>query len=268
MKISIVSDLHIEGGLTPNVRAYFKGIKGKADVVILAGDISQGAKDIPMLADTLECEVVYVPGNHEYYNGHLQRTLLEMKEAASRTTGLAVLDRDEIVINGVRFLGATGWSDFKGWSDDLAEWRAQRGMADYVRILCTDKETGKDRGLLTDDVKQEAYLTSRWLREKLDTPFAGQTVVVTHNAPCLLSIKGSPWYQSSLSPAFVNNWEGLMQPESLDDNRTPVLWAHGHTHWATDYVLYKTRVISNPAGYAREQKLGQPSFSPDLLIEL
>lgn len=268
MKISIASDLHMEGGITTNARAFIEAAKGVADLVILAGDIGCGAQAIPMLADAFDCPVLYVPGNHEYYNGHLQHTLAEMKEAADKTATVFVLDRDEVVLNGVRFLGATGWSDFSGWSDGLAEWRAQKGMNDYRAISCTDPETGKDRKLLTGDVKREAELTKDWLRKKLTTLFPGKTVAITHNAPSLLSIKGSPWYLSALTPSFVNNWESLMYPESLEDETPPLLWAHGHTHWATDHFLYKTRVISNPAGYASEQKTGQHYFKPDLLVEI
>ena len=49
---------------------------------------------------------VYLLGNHEYYDGRLDTTLAEARREA-QGSNVHLLDVDELVIDGVRFLGAT-----------------------------------------------------------------------------------------------------------------------------------------------------------------
>lgn len=107
MKALILSDLHLEfAPFEPAPDLEF-------DVVILAGDIHSPAKRaVQWAADTFRGKsVVYLPGNHEYYDGRLDTTLAEARRAADGSN-VHVLDGDELVIDGVRFLGATLWTDF------------------------------------------------------------------------------------------------------------------------------------------------------------
>ncbi|MBV8629118.1 MAG: metallophosphoesterase family protein, partial [Paraburkholderia sp.] len=65
MKIRVLSDLHLESEepeLIPHAGA---------DLVVLAGDIHNHAAGLRWAAETFDDEVpvVYVPGNHEYYDG-------------------------------------------------------------------------------------------------------------------------------------------------------------------------------------------------------
>lgn len=61
MKLRILSDIHLEHN-TPDA------VPGcDADVVILAGDIANGRDGIDWAARTFDVPVLYVPGNHEYY---------------------------------------------------------------------------------------------------------------------------------------------------------------------------------------------------------
>ena len=75
MKTYYMSDVHLEFG--PMALDQFEG--GKDDVVILAGDIGVGeAPDtyIPFLRDLAKRvrAILYIPGNHEFYNGNVGTT--------------------------------------------------------------------------------------------------------------------------------------------------------------------------------------------------
>ena len=79
--------------------------------------------------------VLFVPGNHEFYNGERTRTLKALREAAVGTN-VHLLDRDEVVLNGVRFLGTTLWTDFEldvvtGTPVATAMRDAIRGLTDF-----------------------------------------------------------------------------------------------------------------------------------------
>ena len=79
--------------------------------------------------------VIYVPGNHEYY-GHDIDELRETLKESGRAHEVEVLDGDETVLNGVRILGATIWTDFavcgeKPESVAYAMEQCAVGMTDY-----------------------------------------------------------------------------------------------------------------------------------------
>jgi hypothetical protein len=97
----------------------------------------------------------------------------------------------------------------------------------------------------------------RWLTERLDAPFAGPTVVVTHAAPGLRS--SNPVHRNDpLTAAFASDLEWML------DGRA-VLWIHGHTHFCCDYEVGGTRVVSNQRGYPGEDT---GAFDPALVIEV
>lgn len=110
MKLLILSDLHLEFGV-------FNVPKIDYDVVILAGDIfvpgskaMRWARRADTFGDTVS--IVFVPGNHEFYSGVLQTTQKEMALSAAACK-VHLLAPGEAVIEGVRFLGCTLWTDFE-----------------------------------------------------------------------------------------------------------------------------------------------------------
>lgn len=244
MIVHILSDLHNE--FMPFVPSVC------ADVVILAGDIDVGTRGIQWAKSAFSSPVLYVPGNHEYYGGHLERTLQKMRAASGGNVHL--LDCDEVVTGGVRFLGATGWTDYSATGNvPLAAWDAQQTMRDFKKIR-TASDYRRTRPEHFSGLSQQA---KRWLRERLAEPFDGPTVIVSHHAPSMLSLAGSQDAGSHLDAAYANRWEDLMGDDVA-------LWVHGHSHHAVDYQLGGTRVVSNPRGYPGERT----GFSPDLVIDL
>lgn len=243
MRIHILSDIHTEfSAFTPSVL--------DADLVILAGDIGLRERGIKWAKVAFSCPVLYVPGNHEYYGGHLGRTLLKMQSAGEDR--VRVLDCEEAIIGGVRFLGATGWTDYSATGNSpLAEWDAQQTMSDFQAI-----RTAGYRRVRPSDFAERNRYSKQWLLNRLAEPFDGPTVVITHHAPSLLSLVG-PDTGTHLDAAYANRWEDLMgDPVSL--------WVHGHTHFAVDYDLAGTRVLANPRGYP-----GQATgFNAHLVVEV
>lgn len=247
MKIHLLSDLHNEfQSYTPSFAA------SSADVVVLAGDIDIGTRGVTWARETFVCPVVYVPGNHEYYGGHLDRTLEKMRAAACDR--VRVLDCDEWIFNGVRFLGATSWTDYSATGNKpVASFEAQQEMTDFKAI-----RAGNYHRVRPVDFVKRNDKARQWLRDRLAESFDGPTVVVTHHAPSMLSLEKTETV-NHLDAAFANRWDELMR-------QLNTFWLHGHTHLAVDYMTVAgTRVISNPRGYPGEYGTG---FNPDLLIEV
>lgn len=249
MKIQLLSDLHLEfGGFTPPAL--------DADVVVLAGDIHLKEKGVAWAKEMFSCPVLYVMGNHEYYGGSLGKTREAILKAAEGTN-VTVLDRKSIVIDGVRFLGATLWTDYRlTGNQPLALWDAQQAMTDFKKIRDEKFSKLRPTRVLAQHVKDRKFL-----EESLLEPFDGKTVVVSHHAPSSQSIH--PRYKDSgghLNASYASDLERLV------GDGLPALWVHGHTHDSFDYDLYGTRVVCNPRGYAPSEL--NPGFSPELLIEV
>ena len=264
MKIQLLSDLHLE------VHPHFvpQPTPG-ADVLVLAGDIGsyQSGSLLDAMGDSdfglgrfahWPVPVIFVPGNHEYDAQDLDAAHARLRATCERL-GLIWLERESVVLHGVRFVGTTLWSDF----DALAE---HEGSSDLVRRLRQRdkafraanfylKKTGGTRdeaAFLAPAVREQGLLCQQWLRETLATAFDGPTVAVTHFAPSLHS--ADPRY------GLVPGTAGFCN--ALDDCLAPVqLWLHGHLHAPLDYTVqgahpsgtpWQCRVVANPLGYARK----------------
>lgn len=253
MKLQIMSDLHLSaGGLDcPET---------DADLLVLAGDIARPARAVAWAA-ALQRAVLYVPGNHEFYGGSLDGTVAALKRAAVGSQ-VQILDDEALVIDGVRFLGSTLWTDFALFDDPA---RRQASMAESARFMRDFSRIRLHEG--EETVFTPAHCAARfaghaaWLAERLAEPFDGATVVITHHAPSPRSIH--PRFAGSLiNAAFVSDAEHLM------DAGRPALWIHGHTHDSFDYTVKGTRVVCNPRGYTRDTAVENPHFDPALQVEV
>src|SRR5690606_41709177 len=112
LRLHILSDLHLsrQGLELPDV---------EADITILAGDIArpQAAMD---WAGRIPRPVLYVPGHHEFYGGLVPAVRAELADQAP-AHGIRLLDQQAPAIDGVRFLGATLWTDLQLYAAGLRD---------------------------------------------------------------------------------------------------------------------------------------------------
>ncbi|MBS2023631.1 MAG: metallophosphoesterase [Deltaproteobacteria bacterium] len=249
MRIRVFSDLHLE--FVP-----FEPPPVPADVVVLAGDIDVRGRGLEWAQRTFAgTPVVYVAGNHEYYGEAIPHHTDKLRAAAAGSN-VHFLEQGEAVIGGVRFLGATLWTDFRLLGADQEEpalAAAQLSMTDFKKI-CKSPKFSK---LRPRDTQLMHIGARRWLTNALAAPHAGPTVVVTHHAPMLVSI-APRFRQDSLAPAYASDLSELLRAGAA-------LWIHGHTHFAVDDRSSPTRVVSNQRGYPDEPAQG---FDPIFVAEI
>lgn len=259
MRLLVLSDLHLE--VWREFGPKFNTSVSKPDVVVLAGDIHTRARGPDWAALTFpEIPVVYVSGNHEFYGGTLDQTNLAISDKCANLKNVHYLDCGEFFFNGVRFLGTTLWTDFSLFgSENRSGAMVDAGLAmnDYERIRLASAGYRKLRPGDTEKLHAEQKV---WLAKKLDEPFAGPTVVVTHMAPSRQSV--APEYASDpVSAAFASCLDDLVSKATL--------WIHGHTHTSFDYLIGHCRVVANPLGYMKKGGNAEnSSFDPSLTIEL
>lgn len=253
MKLHILSDLHLSlGALEPP--------RTDADVVVLAGDIARPREAVAWAA-RFDKPVLYVPGNHEYYGSSLDGAAAELARLCAGTP-VRLLDDAAVVIDGVRFLGSTLWTDFELYADAATKAaalaQARQLMRDFSRIRLRED----DAAVFTpDDAAARFRRHAAWLGERLGEAHDGPTVVITHHAPSPRSIHAR-FAESLLNPSFVSDAEHL-----LDGGRVQ-LWIHGHTHDSFDYTVGGTRVVCNPRGYMMGGRIENARFDPHFTVDL
>jgi len=268
MKIHLISDTHTEQ----------HNLDHKApentDIVVLAGDIGESVNGLKWARRAFyEQQIIYVSGNHEFYGGDIS-IIEKMRETASKLD-IHFLENDEVIIDGVRFLGCTLWTNQNEFSlkDIEGSWA---NMADFGAIKAeawwNDKQN-KNRAffLMNPDFNKKsfyqksfspiiAYLLHQnsitWLTQKLSERHE-KTVVVTHHAPTFFHLNDS-YISTNLQHSYCSDLSDFIAKNNID------FWLHGHIHQAVDYVFENTRIMSNSRGY-RGQKIG---FDAGLLIDV
>lgn len=254
MRLYVASDLHLEfDGMLPDEASF------EADVILLPGDIWKGDQGIYWARATWPGKpIVYVAGNHEYYGkimGHVESAL----RLAAAETGVHYLQNDEIVIDGVRFIGATLWTDTRLFGDRWTQpvvWSNLLKLNDF-RVI---RSGGGDSAFSIREMIELHEISRAYIKDRLAEPFDGKTVVVTHHAPSMRSVQ--PRYADDpTSAGFASDCTELFG--------VPDLWVHGHMHDSSDYVESGTRVICNPRGYpSREGTNENEAFNPGLLLDV
>ena len=273
MKIQLLSDLHLEAH--PH---WLPTPSPGANVLVLAGDVGSYQKG-SQLTDSdyglarfsplqgWPTPVFFVPGNHEYDAQDFDAAHSRLRETCERL-GLIWLERETRVMNGVRWIGTTLWSDFDALAPSVSGPASANALAQQLKArdkafraanfyLRKAETTRHGEPWLAQGVRDQALICQDWLRAALDEPFAGPTVVITHFAPSLMS--ADPRYGLTPGTAgFCNALDDLLPQAQL--------WLHGHLHAPSHYVHRGCRVVANPLGYARKNE--QVSFQPQNLIEI
>lgn len=256
MRIHVLSDLHLEF-------AEYEDHTVECDVIVLAGDIHPGTQGIEWARQRwADKEIIYVPGNHEYYRSQFDQMNEQLAEAG-KLHGVHVLNRGEVTIGGVRFLGATLWTDFGLFGEGDKPW-AMRECSSYLADFRVIRYGV--RVFTPEDSVRLHRMDVAWLESRLGgksptvgEPFDGKTVVVTHHLPSRRSV-AARYAKELTSSGFASDLSRML---GLSD-----LWIHGHTHDSFDYVEAGTRVICNPRGYVTYGGQENYVFDPALVVEV
>ena len=275
MKLWVWSDVHHE---LQEVDYPSRENAPQCVLIIIAGDLN-AAPDLHLTVQFLirryEKPIIYVPGNHEFYQNKWlfndrERSLERDRQTMKTIEALSLewpqrfycLDQDEVIINNIRFVGASLWVDFQmnlSLKSDLG-----RRMQEARAILNDFRAIRMKNGQLftPEDMLDLHRADASYIRQRLAEPFDGSTVVLTHHMPhsdCTPHV-----YANS-----IGNYLFACGSEAFGDifhsELAPALWICGHTHQAFDVCVGRSRIICNPYGYMWEQGLND--FSWNLIVE-
>ena len=263
MQFILISDLHVD------INPWDWSVLQHCDpssVIVVAGDISNDVFEASRWIADLRSRfqrVVWVPGNHDFYNLGFHRTRLLDREFSakwpyprtvaeiydhyrrwSEAHDVHLLHRSSVVLDGVEFVGATGWHNFDAapylrFEDQVQCW--QDSINDSRYINWGPDTYGNYRPVLTAALDDAEYIREAVKKNNLPK------VVVTHHIPHRNFVKvtnNSTW--NLLNGSFLNTeLETCVDPSIR-------AWCFGHTHFRFDRDQNGVRYLNNARGYPRE----------------
>ena len=233
--LAAIGDLHVSETCHNRYRALFEEISEAADVLALAGDLTNFGKasEAEILAEDLRActiPVVAVLGNHDYEGGVPQEVAAILQQA-----GVTMLGEQAAVIGGVGFAGAKGFIGGFG--------RGELGAFGEQAIKA-----------FVDESRNEARLLENALRS-LRTE---RVVAVLHYAPIPETVEGEPL---EIYP-FLGSSRLAHAIDRFDNVKVVV---HGHAHRGA----YSGRTPGGIPVFNCAQFVVEPAFGrPYALLEI
>ena len=227
--VAAIGDLHVTETCHNRYRDMFAEISEKADVLALAGDLTNFGKcsEAEILAEDLRaCTIpmVGVLGNHDYEAGETDEVVRILQSA-----GLTILDEQAIVVKGVGFAGVKGFLGGFG--------RGELGAFGEIAVKA-----------FVDEARNEA----RKLENALRSLRTERTFAILHYAPVADTVAGEPL---EIFP-FLGSSRLANAVDRFDNVKAVV---HGHAHRGA----YSGRTpggvpVFNVAQFVVEEAFGRP----------
>lgn len=249
--IMIAEDLHDHPDVPPTVTspyAPYKQLGARQIAARLFRDfLARCSKDFP--------HVVYVAGNHEFYNGKWPAGLQYLRDECAVFPNVYFMENDCKTIDDVTFIGSTLWTDMN--KGDPLTMHAISDMMNDFRIIRNSNHgyTRLRPAHVAAAHKKSVGYIQQIIEGKVDQKF----VVVGHHSPSKLST--APQYQSQY---LMNGGFSSDLSDFIIDHPQIKLWTHGHTHHDFDYIVGDTRIVCSPRGYINHEERAE-SWKPKLV---
>ena len=296
MKIKLVSDLHLEFS-----DCFINNDEG-ADVLILGGDImiAQDLHDHPEPNNTADqaaiangtglgrrqeraqrfrdffkrCSfqfphVIYIMGNHEFYNGKFYAGIDYMRDECAKYPNVHMLEQDTVTIQDrnnetgevtdVVFVGGTLWTNMN--KRDPLTMHAIEGMMNDFRIIRNDYRSYAAMSALDVAIRHDKTLA--YIKHIVTEHKDKKCVVVGHHSPSFQSVHDMYKHETLMNGGYHSDLS-----EFILDHPQIKLWTHGHTHYPFDYIIGETRVVCNPRGYENDGYSEETGWDPTKILEI
>ena len=276
MKIDFCSDLHVDAWMRHTIlrdpehrmwagepfKSMFYHIDWRqykspdSNILVIAGDIANtmvtSHQVVAAAAEEYEY-VVVVEGNHDHYSNdmNIDDAMSFFESSFAQYPNVHYLKHDKTLeVDGVMFIGATGWYDFKAYEDrGIYTSAAKRMWKTYSNDSRYPNFNGKEVEILA--VEQAINLAAQAKAASEDDKIHS-IVVTTHMSPRadLMEWKDGDNIWNGLTPSYVNT--ALKQVLDADVNNKIRLWVYGHTHMRQMVELDGIVYANNARGYPRE----------------
>ncbi len=236
--IYIISDLHLEERKSIPDDIFPTDPIQPNSICILNGDISE--PDLDSYTQFLQeakskfDHVIVCIGNHECYYSSLWYADTKCRQICEEL-GCIFLEKESVVIDGVKFIGTTLWSNI---TPEVYAMLNKKCLKGYHSI-----EEFSDENFDYSSVLFEENLN--YIQAELaisDLP----CVVITHHAPTRLMNNSQRGRCMKMEAVYCNDLDDMFSAPI-------VLWVSGHTHVARILEINNVLLVSNPYGRKKEK---------------
>jgi Icc-related predicted phosphoesterase len=233
LKVAAMGDLHVREDNGSSYRDLFGEISKEADVLVLAGDLTDlgKPKEAELLAQDLKAcsiPIVGVLGNHDYECGAHEEVAHILRDV-----GMKVLDGQSVEIDGVGFVGVKGFAGGFG--------RRMLGSFGEPAIKQFVNETMNETLRLENAMRQ--------VRSK-------RSLVILHYAPIPDTIESEPL---EIYPFLGSS----RLAETIDRFKVSAI-VHGHAHRGR----YEGRTPGGQPVYNVAKHIEKPTGKPYAILEI
>lgn len=253
MKIRVYSDVHQEVKTHFNIPQFHiaKMDNEHQQVLVLAGDYislrdlkhDDFVQDIRSLSERF-MHVIYVFGNHEYYNGKIggdyDKKNIDSIQGIAHNISVLSRHTPSVVIEEFKFVGATLWTDFDGKETHFFDVKNTSNDFKYIKSAHSGFSKYKPKNWLYEHISD-----IQWIKKEVDNSKDMPVIVVTHHSPYSKAVDPVDDPQNIYSKFYTSDQDGFIKA-----NPNIKMWIHGHIHHPFDYRLGQTRIFSNPMDYS------------------
>jgi uncharacterized protein len=233
MRVAAMGDLHVREDNGVSYRDLFGEISREAEVLVLAGDLTDlgKPKEAELLAQDLKAcsiPVVGVLGNHDYECGAAEEVARILRDA-----GMKVLDGQSVEIDGVGFVGVKGFAG--GFGRRMLGSFGEPAIKQFVG---------------------EAMNETLRLENAMRQVRAKRSLVILHYAPIPDTIESEPL---EIYPFLGSS----RLAETIDRFQVSAI-VHGHAHRGR----YEGRTPGGQRVYNVAQHIEKPTGKPYAILEI
>ena len=238
MQLAWLTDIHLNFVDDSQRRLFLESVRDRADAVAISGDIGEShdvGQFLTEMDEVIRKPVYFVLGNHDFYNGSIAKTRLEVAEIARRSKLLEYLSAGSVIelTPHTAIVGHDGWAD--GRFGDY--WNSDVILNDYVLIEELSRwfvDNSLDKENLIEDLYALADEAARHF-EKVLLDAAGRyrnVIAVTHVPP----FREAAWHEGKWSddnflPHFSCKAVGdVLKRVMQAQPQSNLLVLCGHTH--------------------------------------
>jgi Icc-related predicted phosphoesterase len=233
MRVAAIGDLHVREDGSTSYRELFGEISREADVLVLAGDLTDlgKPKEAELLAQDLQAcsiPIIGVLGNHDYECGCPDEITRILRDA-----GMKLLEGQAAEIDGVGFVGVKGFAG--GFGRRMLGSFGEPAMKQFVA---------------------ETMSETMRLENAMRTVRATRSVVVLHYAPVTDTIESEPL---EIYPFLGSS----RLAETIDRFKVSAI-VHGHAHRGR----YEGKTPGGQRVYNVARQIEKPSGKPYAILEI
>ena len=233
LRLAAVADLHVKEDRERSYKSLFADICSEADVLVIAGDLTDlgKPKEAELLAtDLRNCTVpvVAVLGNHDYESGAVEEVTAILTDA-----GVKLLNGRAVEIEGVGFVGVKGFA------------------GGFGRHMLSSFGEPAIKAMVAESVDETMRLENAMRQVR-----ASRSMVVLHYAPITETVVGEP-------PEIFPFLGSSRLAETIDRFKVDAV-VHGHAHRGS----YEGRTPAGAPVYNVAAHIEKPTGKPYALIDL